>query len=499
MVKHQKKLVDPKEDNLAVGAKGGAIAFLLKIFATALGFINQIILARILGAGGIGEVILALTVVRISVHIAKFGMEETMMKFVSLYIDKKDNIHLKGTIFFSVKFCLLFSIVFVTFILLLSKFISINIFHAEGLLKLLPIVIVAIPALVIRDVIGSILRGYKDILRALIPESFVSPFLRLVIFLFLMLKGVGPVDAIVAFVAGEIVAVIMSIIFLQKRVRGLRHIERKCEKRKILDMSYTIIFTTMAILLFTDADRVVLGYFTSTETVGVYGIAAKLIILIYFPVLAFNAIIPPLISSIYSSGDIQELRRVVRESTRWILSMAMPIILILILEGKTILKYAYGPEFESGYVVLLILTAGQLVKAGTGLVGIILQMTGHHKIYMKINIIWGIINIVLNVLLVPRFGMIGAALATAICLSMIDISCIILIHKRLSIITLAKGLSFDIVFISIVIAIYLLINQMNYSLGQHLLLIIALTIYLWKSISHNDIPWKLLLVKYKER
>ena len=69
-----------KKDNLAVGAKGGAIASILKISSTALGFLNQIALARILGAGGVGEVLLAISVVRIFSQIAKFGMEETMMR-----------------------------------------------------------------------------------------------------------------------------------------------------------------------------------------------------------------------------------------------------------------------------------------------------------------------------------------------------------------------------------------------------------------------------------
>jgi O-antigen/teichoic acid export membrane protein len=236
---------------------------------------------------------------------------------------------------------------------------------------------------------------------------------------------------------------------------------------------------------------------TSTEIVGIYGIAAKLVLLVYFPMMAFAVIIPPLISSIHASGNIHELRKMVSESTRWILSMAMPIILILSLEGKYILKYVYGLEFASGYVPLLILILGQLIKSCAGLIGVILQMTGEHRIYMKITIIWGIINIILNMVLVPHFGMIGAATATAFCLSMIDIICIIVIHKRLSVLTLAKGLKFDIVFIIIVAAIYVIFNYSGFYIGQHLLLFVALTVYLWKTVSNHDIPWRLLIAKSK--
>jgi O-antigen/teichoic acid export membrane protein len=487
-----------KKGNMTVGAKGGAIAFVLKILAAALGFFNQILLARLLGAGGMGEVILAVTVVRISAQIAKFGMEETVMKFIPLYIEQKDAPRLKGTIVFAVKFCLLFSIVFMLFVLLFSKVISVNIFHSEGLLKIMPIVVIAIPAWVIRDVISGILRGHKDALRSLIPENLVSPFFRIVIFLILILNGISTLYAIIAFVSGEILAVLVSLKFLHNKIKGLRQIERRCDNRKVLDVAYTIIFTSMSVLLYTQADIWILGMFTSTETVGVYGVVVKIVLLVYFPMMAFAVIIPSLISSIHASGTLDELRKMVNESTRWILSMAMPIILILMLEGKYILKYIYGAEFVAGYVPLLILTIGQLIKACAGLIGVILQMTGEHKIYMKINIIGGIINIILNIVLIPRFGMIGAAIATAFCLSMIDIICIYIIHNRLSVLTLAKGLKFDIAFVAAVSAGYVLVSLGELDIGQHLLLFAALAVYLWKSIYNHDIPWRLLLKRYRE-
>lgn len=482
-------------DNLAEGARGGAIAFVLKISSTVLGFLNQVILARILGAGGVGEVILAITVVRISIQIAKFGMEETMMKFIPLYIERNDTAKLKGTILFAIKFCLLFSVVFMLFVLVFSKFIAINIFHSEGLIKLMPVVVIAIPAWVIRDVIGGILRGYKDAFRALIPESLISPFVRIVVFLLLTLKGIAPFYAIIAFVAGEVLSVIVALKYLNRRMGALKHVRGQCEKKNIMEVAYTIIFTGMSVMLYTQADVWILGMFKSTEIVGIYGIATKLVLLVYFPMMAFAAVIPSLISSIHASGDIVELKKVVSESTRWILSTAMPIILILLIEGKYILKYFYGPEFEAGYPVLVILTVGQMIKAGAGLIGVILQMTGEHKIYMKVNIIFGILNIILNLLLVPRYGMIGAASATALCLSMVDIICIFIIHKRMSVTTLAKGLKFDVVFIIVVAVLYVLSGYYNLYLGHHLLLAGAFTVYLWKSIYNHDIPWRLLIPK----
>ncbi|UCD34133.1 MAG: flippase [Nitrospiraceae bacterium] len=482
-----------REDNLAAGARGGAVAFLLKISNTGLGFLNQVILARILGAGGLGEVILAITVVRISSQIAKFGMEETMMKFIPLYLDGGDESRIKGTVSFVLRFCLLFSLAFMIMVFLSSRFISLTIFHSEGLLKLLPVIVIALPAWVLRDVAGGVLRGYRDAFRALLPEALVSPLVKITIFLLLTLKGVSPLYAVVAFVTGEIISCAAALHFLRAKLHMLRHIQGHCDRRKVLEVAYTIIFTGMSVLLYTQADIWILGMFTDAETVGIYGIASKLVLLVYFPMMAFSAIVPSVISSVHASGNHAELQEVVRESTRWILSLAMPIILLLLLEGETILRIFFGPEFAVGYPVVVILIAGQLIKAGAGLIGMILQMTGEHRVYMKVNIFWGLLNILLNVLLVPRYGMIGAAAATALCLVMVDIICIVIIQRRLAILTLARGLQFDIVFVSIVATIYLLVSYNNLHMAQHMLLAAALAVYLWKSLKYNDIPWRLLL------
>lgn len=486
-----------KKDNLAVGAKGGIIAFVFQITALVLGFLNTIILARILGASAMGEVLLALTVVSFSVLVSAFGMQGAMMRFVPLYLEKGENARLKGMIYFVLKFCLALSVIFVILILLLSKFISITVFHSPGLLKLLPVIVIAISANTLNDLIGGILKGYKDTFRALLPASVVSPFFRIAIFLLLSLKGVSALSAIVAFVSGEIIALVFSLIFISKKMNKIKPVYERGEYGKIFGVASTMIFTTLSWFLFTQTDLWIVGMFTSTEEVGIYGIASRLASLIAISLGAFSTIIPPIIASVHTAGDHKELRRVVRESTRWILSTAVPIILIFVLEGKLILELAYGEKFANGYTVLMILSIGQLINAGSGLVGYLLQMTGEHRTFMRISVFFGILNVVLNVMLVPYLGIVGAGLSTAFCLAMTNIVSVFVIYKKMSVLTLAKGLKFDIVFVSIVAIIYGVFNYNSFNLGLHLLLITALIVYITKSVINHDYPWRFLFTKYK--
>ena len=356
---------------------------------------------------------------------------------------------------------------------------------------------IAIPACVIRGVIGGILKGHRDIFKALLPELLISPFFRIVIFLLLTLNGVTPLHAIIAFIIGEILAVSLSIVFLVKKLNKIEPVKQQYENKKVLGVAYTMIFAGFGAYLYTQADLWILGMFRSTEEVGIYGVSARMVTLILFSMAAFATIIPPLISKIYTSGNRDELSKVVSESTRWVLSIAIPITLILVLEGKFILKYFFGEIFVNGYIPLVILSIGQIIKASTGLVGYTLQMTGEYKTFMKITVFGGISNIILNILLVPYFGMLGAATATTLCFTMVNITCVFVIHKRLNVLTLAKGLKFDVIFVAVVAILYFLFSYNNFYFGYHILLIGALIVYIWKSIANHDLPLRLLFAKHK--
>jgi O-antigen/teichoic acid export membrane protein len=241
----------------------------------------------------------------------------------------------------------------------------------------------------------------------------------------------------------------------------------------------------------------IIGVYAEADSVGIYGVVERLVTIIVFALGAFSTIIPSIISSLHTSGDMDELRRVVRESTRWILTIAIPIVLVFVIEGKLILNHLYGEEYIGGYVALVILSLGQLINAGSGLVGYMLQMTGGHMIFMKITIFWGIVNIILNFILVPYFGIIGAALSTGFSLSMVNIVSVFVVYKKLDVFTIAKGLKFDILFILVVAAVYSILNYSDYLMGNHILLALALIVYGAKSIICKDMPVSLILERYR--
>jgi O-antigen/teichoic acid export membrane protein len=484
-------------DNLKDGARGGAVAFALRIASTGLGFLNQIALARILGAGGTGEVILALSVISIAVLISSFGMQGAMVRFIPYYLARDESQKLKAIVLFALKFCLAISIGAMLLIIVLSKYLSLDIFHEPGLIKLLPVVAVVLPLSVFNEVTSGVLRGFKDIFKSLLPRPVISPLLRLLVFLIMTISMPTPLSGVIAFAVGELVAALISIRFLLFRTREVRPLYDRHENIELLKVAATMIFTGVSVFLYTQADLWIVGMFRNTEEVGIYGVVSRLVTLIAFSLGAFSTIISPIMSSLYTARKNDELKEVVSESTRWILSLSVPITLFFVLEGDYILQFLYGKHFSSGYISLVILSVGQLFASGAGLVGWLLQMTGSHRVFMNISIAWGIINVVLNIILVPRYGMNGAAVSTAICLAMAKINSAWIIFRKMSVITFARGMLFDTIFLASVALCYLILKSHGIDTGIHALTAGAILIYLWKSLASGDIPIRYLFPKSK--
>jgi O-antigen/teichoic acid export membrane protein len=166
-------------------------------------------------------------------------------------------------------------------------------------------------------------------------------------------------------------------------------------------------------LINAQADILVLGLFRPTDDVGVYKVAAQAATLIPFGLQAINVVIMPYIARLHAEGDHRGLQRVVTQSARAILALALPLVLAFILFGDTILSFAFGPEYARGHMALILLSLGQLVNAGMGSVGVLLNMTGHERDTLRGVAVAALANLVLNFLLIPPFGLVGAAVATA--------------------------------------------------------------------------------------
>jgi O-antigen/teichoic acid export membrane protein len=150
--------------------------------------------------------------------------------------------------------------------------------------------------------------------------------------------------------------------------------------------------------------------------VGLYQAASQISIIAPLVLTGFNQIFTPMMADLFHGGESERLSELYRVSTKWAVLMLLPVAATAMLVPGSLLVALFGPGFEHAAWSLRILMTGQLVNAATGAVGILLMMSGNHRIWMWLGTAALGLNLVLNTLLVPRYGIIGAAWATSISL-----------------------------------------------------------------------------------
>jgi O-antigen/teichoic acid export membrane protein len=160
-------------------------------------------------------------------------------------------------------------------------------------------------------------------------------------------------------------------------------------------------------------DVILLGKFTDFETVAYYSAAIKLTTIISLVLTSVNAVFAPKIAELYSNKDFLNLNLNLKKATRLIFILTIPGIVLLAVFSTVFLSF-FGEGYMQAKNALIILLLGQTVNALCGSVGVYMNMTGKQNTLQIILIISFLLNLVLNWLLIPLYGMIGAAIATSI-------------------------------------------------------------------------------------
>lgn len=276
-----------------------------------------------------------------------------------------------------------------------------------------------VPFIALGNIRGAALRGLRRVVLGQLPEYVLRPglFILLIFALALILPpgefsapyamGLHTVSAATAFGLG-------AWILWRVRPEPLRHQPQPhYQSRAWLTATLPLALVANMQFINKNTDILMLGLFTTAEDVGVYRVVVQVATAIAFGLGVVNLVVAPYFARLHEQQDFVRLQKLVTISARATLMLALPVVLAFVLLGEHILRIVFGVEFARGHVALAILTGGQLVNAAAGSVGFLLNMTGHERDTAVGLTVAALSNIALNLVLIPLFGMIGAALATA--------------------------------------------------------------------------------------
>jgi len=181
--------------------------------------------------------------------------------------------------------------------------------------------------------------------------------------------------------------------------------------KNILAISLPMLLTATMTLVIGQTGVIMLGIFRPEAEVGYYSVAVSLASLTSFILSAINSMAAPKFSELYHSDKMDELFYIAQKSTKLIFWTTIPIIVFLILFGKPLLSLLFGHDFTVAYWTMFFLALGQLVNSISGSTGIFMNMTGHQIVLRNVMFMAAVINVILNLILIPNLGIYGAALA----------------------------------------------------------------------------------------
>lgn len=199
--------------------------------------------------------------------------------------------------------------------------------------------------------------------------------------------------------------------------------------RYIFSKSYPIAISTLAIFLLMSFDVIFLKKYKGNETVAFYALAVKLMTLLLVVMNSVNITISPKIAELFFAQNITDLRKTMRNSARMIFGLSLPIVILFCLLSKQILML-FGKEYLAARDPLLILLIGQGICSFFGGVQVYMNMTGRQNIFQVILIFAVVLNFFLNQILIPIYGMSGAAFSYVISMFFWNLIAAIIIFKK---------------------------------------------------------------------
>lgn len=290
-----------------------------------------------------------------------------------------------------------------------------------------------VPLLALSRIRGAVLRALRRVVLSALLNELIRPLVLLVQAAALYSLGAGALSAtsaMMANMAAAVVAFAVGTLWLRRSLPAQVLLEPpRFATREWITVSLPLLMNGALHLVMKQADVLMIGALSSTGEAGVYAVAARIGALAAFGLAAVNSILAPMISEFYARGDMPGLQRTVTKGAWITAAIAVPTLAFLALFGAPLLGL-FGDAFTAGYIPLLILLVGYAANALAGSVGFVMTMTGHHTPAFWILAISTGVNLVLNAVLIPPFGMAGAAVATAVAMMLWNAAMVVYVWRR---------------------------------------------------------------------
>lgn len=390
---------------------------MLRLVSVGLGFITSLLLARMLDVAMFGAYSYAMSWINILLIPGLLGFGQLMIREYAHYRLAGEWGLMHGLMRSTLLVGLSSAVISSLMVFAVTGVIALNIdVDARLPLYVLWVSLLVLPLDMVTQTAVHAMWGLQAVVQSRKPDSLMKPLL------FIALAGgvhvlSGQRSAL--WVMGwRVVAALLTMgyaLVLLKRVlpREFRQVKPVLQMRSRFKQARPFFALTLLTAVHARIDVLMLGAMMGVSNVAPYSVVLLLSTLVSMVLEVANASLAPNFARLYAAQDMDALQGLMTKSTRVVMGTSTLFTLALLLLGPLILAF-YGPVYRAAYPVLVVLIVGECINTFMGSVGMVLSMTGNERYIIRSRFVGAVVYIILNALLIPAFGLMGAAMATTL-------------------------------------------------------------------------------------
>jgi O-antigen/teichoic acid export membrane protein len=414
--------------------QGASVAFLFKGLGVALAFFLNVLIARTFGANDAGIFFLALTLSTVAAVFGRVGLDNAVLRFTASNAAIGNwgavaGLHRKG-----ISLALAASVFSGAACWSLAPWLAADIFQKPELSVPLRWMALSVPAQTAYLLYGEFLKGMRAIALSQCVQG-VLHYLVVVAGLLLFGRLLDLEAAAILYLGATVVAAAAGFWFWKLRFPAPPPQRVSFPFHDLFQSSLPLLIVALMNLLINWSATLLLGVWNSAEEVAIFNCASRTAKLTIFVLIAVNSIAAPKFAGLFRKNDLTGLEETARQATLLMTLVAAPVFLVFLCVPGYVMGI-FGEEFVSGASILAIIAIGQFINVATGSADYLLIMSGNERLLRNNVAGFGLVNLALCFLLIPRFGNTGAAAATALTLGLMNLVSTYLVWSRLNILTI---------------------------------------------------------------
>ena len=402
-------------------ARGGGIAFVGRFFSLALNYLLAMIMARGLGASDYGLFVVGLSLVNLLGSLSLLGLNRGAVRFIAIYRGMGDRSRELGVFKTSLRFVLASGITVALLLVALADPLGELLNIPSGLTAFFLGFGCWIPIWALTFQLAAVAEALKRLEYRTAIVDIGWPVARVLFTAGVLIVGGRLAGVVWANLLASVLALIFAAVSVQRLfLRDLKGVQATSDARQLLAFSLPVMLFNLLALSQNQVDVYLLAALDSSESIGLFNVAARTTILIVALLEGLGIIFSPFVADLSSQDQMTDLKRLVSTVTYWSFMVGLPVAVAIMLFYRPILLL-FGEAFVAAAPALIVLSIAQLINAATGPVGVVLTMSGHPNLNLLDAILTLVLNVVLDVLLIPPLGILGAAIGSAVAISSINV------------------------------------------------------------------------------